>query len=167
MATQVFSRFPQDPAQVLFIPPVKHALMGNEIPRKIEGSQFNPRPRVNNLMNHLAPRSRREILRVGLGGISSLSLPALLKKRAGAAPVNSGDTAIILVWLPGGHSHLETYDPKPDSGSDFRGPYNPIETVSPGMRLCELLPHHARVADRFSLLRSVAHGGFCHQQGTH
>ena len=122
---------------------------------------------MNILMNHQAPLSRREILRVGLGGISSLSLPALLKKRAGAAPVNSGDTAIILVWLPGGHSHLETYDPKPDSGSDFRGPYNPIETVSPGMQLCELLPHHARVADRFSLLRSVAHGGFCHQQGTH
>jgi len=118
-------------------------------------------------MNHLAPISRREILRVGLGGISSLSLPALLKKRAGAASPPPSQTAIILVWLPGGHSHLETYDPKPDSSSDFRGPYNPIDTVSPGMQLCELLPHHARVADRFSLLRSVAHGGFCHQQGTH
>ena len=73
---------------------------------------------------------------------------------------------MILVWLQGGASHLETYDPKPLSGSAYRGPYDPIATDVPGMEICELLPHHARVAGKFSLLRSMVHTGFCHQQGT-
>lgn len=111
--------------------------------------------------------SRREIMRFGLGGLASLSLPELFASRSQAALPDKKDTAIILVWLPGGHSHLETYDPKPDSASDFRGPFRPIDTAAPGMQLCELLPHHAKVADRFALLRSVVHTGFCHQQGTH
>ena len=113
--------------------------------------------------------SRRELLRFGLGGFSALSLPELLKQRSEAAAggKTKESTAIILVWLPGGHSHLETYDPKPLSGAEFRGPYHPIDTNVPGMQLCELLPHHATVADRFSLLRSMVHTGFCHQQGTH
>src|SRR5205814_5640415 len=68
--------------------------------------------------------------------------------------------------LPGGASHLETYDPKPNASSDYRGPYAPIVTAAPGIELCELLPQHARVADRFSILRSMVHTGFCHQQGT-
>ena len=64
-----------------------------------------------------------------------MSLSELLQKRAAAT--RSGkekkDTALILVWLPGGHSHLETYDPKPLASSDYRGPYSPIETGTPGM----------------------------------
>jgi len=116
---------------------------------------------------HPANLSRREMMRVGLGGLSALSLSELLNQRSQANGADKQDTAVILVWLPGGHSHLETYDPKPLATSDFRGPYTPIETVVPGMEICELLPHHARVADRFNLLRSVVHTGFCHQQGTH
>lgn len=112
--------------------------------------------------------SRREVLRFGLAGFSTLSLPGLLKKRAHATETGAKkDTAIILVWLPGGHSHLETYDPKPLAATDFRGPYSPIDTNAPGVQLCELLPHHAKVADKFTLLRSMVHSGFCHQQGTH
>ena len=122
---------------------------------------------------HTAPSpasiSRRELLRFGLGGIGSLSLAELLKRRANASPSNKGGdgpTAVILVWLQGGASHIETYDPKPLAASEFRGPYSPIRTNVPGIDVCELLPHHARVADRFTLLRSMAHTGFCHQQGT-
>ena len=113
--------------------------------------------------------SRREVIRLGLGGFSALSLPQLIQNRCAAAEVahEKKNTAVILVWLPGGHSHLETYDPKPLASSDYRGPYSPIDTVVPGMQLSELLPHHARVADRFTLLRSLVHTGFCHQQGTH
>ncbi len=107
---------------------------------------------------------RRELLRASLGG---LTLPALLSSRAVAGNSPAGDRkAVILVWLQGGASHLETYDPKPLSGSDYRGPYDPISTRVPGMDICELLPHHARVAEKFSLLRSMVHTGFCHQQGT-
>ena len=112
--------------------------------------------------------ARREVLRMGLGGIAGLTLPQLLQQRTLAAEgPDHQETALILVWLPGGHSHLETYDPKPLAASEFRGPFSPISTVAPGMQLCELLPHHAKVADRFTLLRSLVHSGFCHQQGTH
>lgn len=117
---------------------------------------------------HNPANSRREFLRLGLGGFSALSIPQLLRQRGEAADSTSkSDTALILVWLPGGHSHLETYDPKPLASRDYRGPYSPIETAASGMSLCELLPHHACVADRFSILRSLVHTGFCHQQGTH
>lgn len=115
-----------------------------------------------------ARSSRRELLRFGLGGLGGLSLADLLRSRcegAGAGvPVRR--TALILVWLHGGASHIETYDPKPLAPSDYRGPFSPIATRVSGMELCELLPEHAKVADRFTLLRSVVHTGFCHQQGT-
>jgi len=78
----------------------------------------------------------------------------------------SAKTALIIVWLHGGASHLETYDPKPLAPSGYRGPFNPISSKISGMDFCELLPEHARIADKFSLLRSLVHTGFCHQQGT-
>ncbi|MBM4070019.1 MAG: DUF1501 domain-containing protein [Planctomycetes bacterium] len=110
--------------------------------------------------------NRREFLRIGLGGFGSLSLPQLLRLRA-AAPVGERPerTALIVVWLQGGASHLETYDPKPAAPSDVRGPYNSIRTTVPGIHISELLPQHARLAQRFTLLRSMVHTGFCHQQG--
>ncbi|MCA9112934.1 MAG: DUF1501 domain-containing protein, partial [Planctomycetaceae bacterium] len=113
-----------------------------------------------------SPLTRREVLRAGLGGFSALSLSELLRQRAAASTDTAKNTAVILVWLHGGASHLETYDPKPHASSDYRGPFSPIATNVPGIDLCELLPHHAKVADRFTLLRSVVHTGFCHQQGT-
>ena len=96
-----------------------------------------------------------------------MSLPELLRQRAGAESNGAKRTALILVWLPGGHSHLETYDPKPKAPSEYRGPFNSVATNVQGLDLCELLPQHAKLADKFSILRSVVHSGFCHQQGTH
>jgi hypothetical protein len=109
---------------------------------------------------------RREFLRAGLAGIASLSLPELsaLRARAGTRP-GAEPTALIVVWLQGGASHLETYDPKPDAPAEFRGPFGSIATTAEGVRISELLPLHARVADKFAILRSLAHSGFCHQQG--
>jgi len=110
---------------------------------------------------------RREFLRAGLAGFGSLTLPGLLRLRAqaGAAGENPR-TALILVWLRGGGSHLETYDPKPEASSDFRGPFGTIETAVPGLRLGELLPRHAAIADRFTILRSMAHTGGGHPAGS-
>lgn len=110
--------------------------------------------------------NRREFLRVGLGGLGSLTLPDLLRRRAAAAPaVRRESTALIVVWLQGGASHLETYDPKPAAPLEVRGPFRAIPTSVPGMQISELLPLHARVARRFTILRSMVHTGFCHQQG--
>ncbi len=109
---------------------------------------------------------RREFLRVGLSGIGSLTLPQLLALRTRAGISSAGDrTALIVVWLQGGASHLETYDPKPDAPDEIRGPYGSIATRADGVRISELLPRHAEVADRFTVLRSLVHSGFCHQQG--
>lgn len=113
------------------------------------------------------PIPRREFLRVGLSGFASLSLPGLLQIRARAGNEKPAQkTAVILVWLRGGASHLETYDPKPDAPSEFRGIFNSIPTVVPGLRLGELLPRHARIADKFTLLRSMTHSGGGHPAGS-
>src|SRR5437667_2532517 len=113
------------------------------------------------------PIKRREFLRIGLSGFASLSLPGLFRLRAQAATEKpKARTAVILVWLRGGASHLETYDPKPDAPSEFRGVFGPISTCVPGMQICELLPRHAKIADRFTLLRSMTHTGGGHPSGS-
>src|SRR3954468_20056684 len=112
------------------------------------------------------PLRRREFLRLGLTGLGTLSWPGLLRLRAEAeSGAPRADTALLVVWLHGGASHLETYDPKPDAPAEYRGPYRPIETTVPGVRISELLPEHARLAHRFTLLRSLAHTGPCHDSG--
>jgi hypothetical protein len=109
---------------------------------------------------------RRELLRAGLVGSSSLTLPGLLRFRSEAAAPETKPSALILVWLPGGPSHLETYDPKPRAPAEFRGEFGAISTRAQGGFISELLPRHAKIADKFSILRSMVHSGFCHQQGT-
>lgn len=78
---------------------------------------------------------------------------ALAKGTAGAGL----DTSVILVWLPGGPPHMETYDMKPDAPSEYRGAFRPIPSVVPGLDFCELLPKHAAIADKFTIVRSIAH----------
>lgn len=110
---------------------------------------------------------RREFLRAGLAAFASLSLPGLLRLRAQAPTPRGGeDRAVILVWLRGGASHLDTYDPKPDAPAEYRGPFQPIATRTPGLHVSELLPRHARLAHRFTLLRSLAHTGGGHPAGS-
>jgi hypothetical protein len=105
-------------------------------------------------------------LRAGLTGFTALSLAGLYQLRAQAAVHKSEKTAVILVWLRGGASHLETFDPKPLAPSDYRGPYRPIDTNVAGIRVCELLPKLAKIADKYALLRSVAHDGGGHPAGS-
>lgn len=106
-------------------------------------------------------------MHIGLTGFASLSWPGLLKLRAetGTAP-SSQKTAVIMVWLPGGCSHLDTYDPKPEIGSEYRGPFKTIPTNVPGMFLTELLPLQARIADKFTLLRSMNQRAGGHPAGS-
>ncbi len=99
--------------------------------------------------------SRRSFLKLGCLGAGALTLPDLLRLRAQERATS--DTAVILLWMDGGPSQFETYDPKPDAPAEYRGPFQTIRTTVPGLNLCETLPLHASIADKFAVIRSVAH----------
>src|SRR5262245_31885493 len=101
---------------------------------------------------------RRQFLRTGLTGLFSLGLADLfrLQARAGAGRPASGPS-IIVVYLWGGPSHLETFDPKPEAPAEYRGTQAPIPTNVPGIHITERLPLLSRIADKYCLIRSVAH----------
>jgi hypothetical protein len=106
----------------------------------------------------LSPLSRRSFLEIGALGLGGLALGDLLRLRARAAAGGpEPDTSVILLWLPGGPPHMETYDMKPDAPSEYRGEFRPIPSVLPGVDLCELLPRHAKLAHKFNIVRSIAH----------
>jgi Protein of unknown function (DUF1501) len=103
----------------------------------------------------------------GLTAFGSLTLPGLLRLRAQAGRSESPKrTAVIVVWLRGGASHLETYDPKPGAPSEYRGPYGAIAAKTPGLQISELLPRQAAISNRFVVLRSMAHTGGGHPAGS-
>jgi uncharacterized protein (DUF1501 family) len=104
--------------------------------------------------------SRRSLLTLGALGLGGLTLPDLLRLRATASTAGqqTSDTAVILLWLDGGPTQFETYDPKPDAPAEYRGPRGTIQTNVPGIQIGELLPRHAQIADKFAIIRSVAHG---------
>ncbi|MBD3673154.1 MAG: DUF1501 domain-containing protein [Planctomycetaceae bacterium] len=110
---------------------------------------------------------RRSFMKVGLGGFASLSLPGLLRLRAESPGENRKEkTAVIMVWKPGGCSHLDTYDPKPNAPAEYRGPFGTIATNVEGLRFTELLPMQAKIADKMTVLRSMRHGSPGHPAGT-
>lgn len=113
------------------------------------------------------PLDRRGFMRFGIAGFASLSLPGILRLRA-ESPVGDSDekTAVIMVWLPGGCSHIDTYDPKPDAASEYRGPFGTIATQVPGLRFTELLPLQAKMADKFTVLRSMRQAAGGHPAGS-
>ena len=113
------------------------------------------------------PQARRDFLKMGLAGFASLSLPGMLRLRAESPAKNPKEkTAVILVWQPGGCSHIDTYDPKPNAASEYRGPLETISTKVPGMQFSELLPLQAKIADKIAVLRSMRHGSPGHGAGT-
>jgi hypothetical protein len=106
----------------------------------------------------LVVASRRNMLKASLAGLAGLSLPDLLRHRAVAAEAGrpiGGRKAVILLWMAGGPSHIDTFDPKPDRPLQNRGPFGVIPTRLPGVLLCEHLPRLAAMLDRFTLIRSV------------
>ncbi len=101
--------------------------------------------------------SRRNFLKASLAGLAGLSLPGLLRARADAPPGRTAPNgkSVILLWMTGGPSHIDTWDPKPDRPAQNRGPFATIPTRLPGVRVCEYLPRQAAMLDRFTLIRSV------------
>ncbi len=103
---------------------------------------------------------------MGFSGVLGLSLADLSRLRAsGAASKNA--KSVILLWLDGGSSHLETYDPKPNAPSEFRGPWGSIRSNVPGMHFSELMPRQAALADKMILLRSLHHNNGDHFAAAH
>ena len=98
--------------------------------------------------------SRRDFLR--LGGLSVLGLSAA-EQRARAEASGKGLRRCIFILMTGGPSHFETFDPKPAAPGEFRGPFKPIATTTPGLHLCETLPLLAQRSSRFAVVRSVFH----------
>jgi hypothetical protein len=108
--------------------------------------------------------TRRNMLRAGLAGIAGLSVPELLRARAAAVEQGrpSRQKSVILLWLAGGPSQIDTWDPKPERVEDNRGPFAPIQTAVPGVHVCEHLPKQAAMMDRFTIIRSVDAAGSEH-----
>ena len=115
------------------------------------------------------PCSRREIVRAGLfgAGATGLSLADVLASRASRAAANepTRETSVILLYLHGGPSHLETYDLKPAAPIEYRSLFRPIATNVAGLDVCEHLPRHAAIADNFALIRSLHHKMSSHSDG--
>ena len=114
---------------------------------------------------------RRAFLQTGLAGFASLSLPGILKLQSASAadaPTTGSaeKKAVIMVWQPGGLSHIDSYDPKPESGSDYCGPFKPISTKVPGLKFTELLPRQAAIADKLVVLRSMRQAAGGHPAGS-
>lgn len=114
------------------------------------------------------PATRREFLRVGASALGGLSLADLLAARAaaGTSVVSELPTSVILFWMWGGPSQIETFDPKPNAPSEYRGPFRPIATSVPGIEICELFPQLAKIADKYSLIRSLHHEMASHNDGS-
>lgn len=106
-------------------------------------------------------------MRVGLAGFATLSLPSVLRLQAeNAKKPGHEKTAVIMVWLPGGLSHIDSYDPKPEIGSEYRGPFKTIPTKIPGTHFTELMPLQAKIADKFTVLRSMNQKAGGHPAGS-
>ena len=104
--------------------------------------------------------SRREFLQIGALSAVGLSLPQYLAaKQAGAVKPGNDEKACIMIFNLGGPSHIDLWDMKPDAPREIRGPFKPIRTKTDAFEISELLPLHAKIADKFSLVRSCHHEG--------
>src|SRR3954447_24523975 len=126
-------------------------------------------PRItHNCAGHL----RRDFLKLGLTAAGGgFGFTDLLRAKAQAATAPGMSLArpvnCILIWLDGGPSHYESFDPKPDAPTDIRGDLKPIKTAVPGLHFCEVIPKLAKVADKFTTIRSVCHKDPNHGGGNH
>src|SRR5438270_9285952 len=102
--------------------------------------------------------TRRDFLQAGVLGALGLSLSQLMALKAqGAVAKDKDDRACILIFNLGAPSQIDLFDPKPDAPEEIRGPFKTIKTNAPDIQLTELLPLHAKIADKFSLVRSMYH----------
>jgi len=126
---------------------------------------------MNSLKYNCAGMARRDFIQLGLGGMMGLGLADILRLQAAEAVTPSAKSKkpvnCILVWLDGGPSHYESFDPKPEAPSEIRGEFKSIPTSVPGIHFSECVPELAKVADKMSIIRSIAHKDPNHGGGNH
>lgn len=130
---------------------------------------------MTNINHNCEGMGRRDFLQVGLGALGGLGLTEMLSLRASAASnpkaaamlKGGSDLRCIFVWLDGGPSHYETFDPKPDAPSEIRGEFKSIPTAVPGVHFSEVMPKLAKSFDKFTVVRSIAHKQNNHGAGNH
>ncbi|MEZ6066938.1 MAG: DUF1501 domain-containing protein [Planctomycetaceae bacterium] len=111
--------------------------------------------------------TRRDFLKVGAAGFAGLTLGSYLRANEGGVINPSAKAkAAIFINLPGGPTHMDTFDLKPNAPDTHRGEFNPIQTKVEGMEICEHLPKLASVADKFCILRGVSHTLAAHRLGS-
>jgi hypothetical protein len=111
-------------------------------------------------------RSRRSFLKAGMLGATGLSLAQLLRHEAQAAPATTAKTkSVIILWMRGGPSHIDMWDPKPDAPVEYRGEFGTIPTNVSGIRLGDLLPMCAKSMNKWSIIRSLHHHDAGHSTG--
>jgi len=111
---------------------------------------------------------RRGFLKAGLLNMAGLTLADVLRSDARAAAAGksaSKEKSVIILWMRGGPSQHETWDPKPDAAAEYRGAFGAMKTKVPGIRICDLLPHSARIMDKWSIIRSLYHDNAGHSAG--
>jgi len=111
--------------------------------------------------------SRRHLLQVGGAGLFGLTLPKILEAESIQQPDRPRAKSVIFLFLFGGPSQLETFDMKPEAPSDIRGPFQPISSQTPGLRICEHLSRTAAVSDKFAVIRTMTHDFNDHSGGGH
>lgn len=109
---------------------------------------------------------RRDVLRIGMLGATGLTLADHLRLTSASESPRATARAAIFINLTGGPSHLDSFDPKPESPVEYRGEFTAISTAIPGVQLCEHLPQLASIADKWAVLRGVSHTIPEHQMGT-
>jgi hypothetical protein len=109
--------------------------------------------------------TRRELLRIGGLSLGSLALPTLLERPARASGSFGKARNCIILFLSGGASHHDTFDPKPDAPAEIRGEFDTIATAIPGVRFTRYLPETAKLMDRIALIRSMSHTSSGHATG--
>jgi hypothetical protein len=110
------------------------------------------------LREGLVVHSRRSVLKASLAGMAGLSLPKLLEAREAATQAGqrtARNKSVILIWMTGGPSHIDTWDVKPEAPREIRGPFGTIGTKLAGVRICEYLPKQAALMDKLTIIRSV------------
>ncbi len=111
--------------------------------------------------------SRRDCLRLGLSSLIGGGLVDALRARGQASVPNARPTSCILIWMDGGPSHYETFDPKPGAPAEIRGKFNPISTKVPGIQFSEPMKQLANIADKIAIVRSIRHEQGNHGAGNH